>query len=140
MRTSFEVIPMIDCKRALALLASVSLFVPLAFAQPGGIQKATEAQEDPATHTVRLTVIVSRNSGEAVTDLRADEFRVFDERLERKITYLHGVAVGDRGFQYEIGFGVPSAKTANEYHHVEVQITRPNLTVRAQKGYVAQIY
>jgi hypothetical protein len=131
---------MIGCKRALALLASISLLVPLALAQSGSIPQATEAREDPATHNVRLTVVVTRNSGEAVSDLRADEFRLLDEKQERQITYLHGVAVGDRGFRYELDFGVPSAKIAGEYHHVEVQIARPNLTVTTQKGYAAQIY
>jgi hypothetical protein len=41
-------------------------------------------------------------------------------------------------FQYEITFNVPNDARPNEYHGVEVKVYKPNLIVRARKGYYVQ--
>jgi hypothetical protein len=39
---------------------------------------------------------------------------------------------------YEITLNMPPAEKPNEYHHVEVKVDKPGLTVRTRDGYYAQ--
>lgn len=39
---------------------------------------------------------------------------------------------------YEITFNPPTAKQRDEYHHLEVKVTKPGLTARTRQGYYAQ--
>jgi hypothetical protein len=39
---------------------------------------------------------------------------------------------------YEISFEAPSSERADEYHHLEIQLTKPGLIARTRQGYYAQ--
>jgi hypothetical protein len=61
---------------------------------------------------------------------------------DRAYSYGNGANNGcyEQGelFQYEITFNVPSDAGPNEYHGVEVKVFKPNLIIRARRGYVTQ--
>jgi VWFA-related protein len=46
--------------------------------------------------------------------------------------------LADAETYYEISFAVPSEGRPNEYHHLEVRVTRPGLTARTRRSYYAQ--
>jgi Ca-activated chloride channel family protein len=45
--------------------------------------------------------------------------------------------VDELGIQYTIGFQ-PNSKKDGKWHALELQVTRPNLTIRTRKGYIAE--
>jgi hypothetical protein len=73
-----------------------------------------------------------------VTDLQQRDFAVLDDGSKRTITSFKATDIGDGVFRYQITFEGSKAKTLNEFHHLEVRIGRPNLTVKTQQGYYAQ--
>jgi hypothetical protein len=112
--------------------------------------------------SIHLNVVVTRKSGQPVTDLQQRDFAIFDNNSTRSIRSFAAVIIkpkspevtaplkfageaSDAGtddpwelFQYEITFDAPCAERANEYHQVEVKVYKPNLIVRARQGYFAQ--
>lgn len=112
--------------------------------------------------SVHLSVIVTTKSGRPVTDLQQRDFKIFDNNSTRSITSFAPVIIKPQSpqtsspfkfagepseagtndpleiFQYEITFDAPCAERADEYHQVEVKVDKPNLIVRAPKGYFSQ--
>jgi hypothetical protein len=109
----------------------------LCFAAASAQQPIT-AEENPQDHSVQLNVVVTDRLTLSVTDLQQRDFAVLDDGSDRTITSFKATALGDGVFQYQITFEGSNAKTPNEFHHLEVRIGRPNLTVKTQKGYYAQ--
>ena len=147
---------MFVCKRVFSGLAAIVLCITTSFAQQA------PARGGDASRSVRLNVVVTTASGQCVTDLQQKDFKIFDNNLPQTITSFRAVTISpkqvevpDRAysygngvnngcyeqgelFQYEITFNVPSDARPNEYHGVEVKVYKPNLIVRARKGYYVQ--
>lgn len=144
------------CKRVFSVLAVIVLCMTTASAQQ------TSSKGGAASRAVRLNVVVTTASGQCVTDLQQNDFKVFDDNLPQPITSFKTVTISpkqievpDRAysygngakngcyeqgelFQYEITFNVPKDAPPNEYHGVEVKVYKPNLTVRTRRGYFTQ--
>jgi hypothetical protein len=107
---------------------------------------------------VRLVVIVLDSSGHPVTDLREQDFTVFDDELIRPIRVFATVnenenkrspalrAVEMRSAtqsstanvpRYEITFDAALASELKEYHRVAVKVDRPDLRIITSQGYYA---
>jgi hypothetical protein len=147
---------MFVCKRVVAILAVMLLCITTASAQQGS------SEGGAASRNVHLNIVVTTASGQCVTDLQQKDFKIFDNNLPQPITSFRAVTISpkqievpDRAysagngantwcyeegklFQYEITFNVPSDARPNEYHGVEVKVYKPNLIVRARKGYYVQ--
>jgi hypothetical protein len=125
------------------------------------------AQQAPSAGTlshrsIHVNVVVTTASGQPVTDLQEKDFVIFDNNSARPITSFDAVLIGptrqknaptmklasqvpntggsEQGdlFQYEITFDGAVAERPDEYHSLQVKVKRPNLKVRARKGYFAQ--
>jgi VWFA-related protein len=46
--------------------------------------------------------------------------------------------VADAAPYYEISFAPPPPERSDEYHHLEIRVTKPGLTARTRQGYYAQ--
>jgi hypothetical protein len=105
---------------------------------------------------VRLVVIVLDSSGHPVTDLRQNDFTVFDDELIRPIKAfvaiteakvspaLQTVALPSTPrslpanvSRYEITFDAALASELKEYHRVAVKVDRPDLRIITSQGYYA---
>jgi hypothetical protein len=105
---------------------------------------------------VRLVVIVLDSSGHPVTDLRQNDFTVFDDELIRPIKAFVAIteAKGSPALQtvalpstarslaanvsrYEITFDALSAPALKGYHTVAVKVDRPNLRIITSQRYYA---
>jgi hypothetical protein len=91
-----------------------------------------------SSQVVHFNVVVSRPSGQYVTDLKQQDFTLLDNRLAQPITSFRARQIGDELFQYELTFNAPPSAAPREYHNVEVRVDKPNLTVRTRRGYYAQ--
>lgn len=144
-----------SCKRVFGVLAVIVLCITTASSQ----QRSGEGVA--ASRIVHVNVVVTTASGQCVTDLQRQDFKIFDNNLPQPImsfrtvtispkqievpdhrAYSYGANNGcyEQGelFQYEITFNVPSDARPNEYHGVAVKVYKPNLTVRARQGYFTQ--
>jgi hypothetical protein len=115
------------------LLCSAFLWLATASAQ-----QPITAEENPQDHSVQLNVVVTDRLTLFVTDLQQRDFAVLDDGSNRTITSFKATGIGDGVFRYQITFEGSKAKTLDEFHHLEIRIGRPNLTVKTQKGYYAQ--
>ena len=54
------------------------------------------------------------------------------------VTELLQQCIADTDAYYEISFASAPAERPNEYHHIEVRVTKPGLISRTRQGYYAQ--
>jgi hypothetical protein len=96
------------------------------------------ALSQQSAQVVHFNVVVTKASGEYITDLKQQDFTLLDNRSAQPITSFRARQIGDDLFQYELTFNAPPSAAPSEYHNVEVKVDKPNLTVRTRKGYYAQ--
>jgi hypothetical protein len=94
------------------------------------------AQQAP--QSVHFNVVVTKASGQYVTDLKLEDFAILDNGLAQPIKSFRARQIGDDLFQYEMTFDAPASQRPNQYHAVEVRIDKPGLVMRTRKGYYAQ--
>jgi hypothetical protein len=94
------------------------------------------AQQSP--QNVHFNVVVTKASGQYVTDLKQQDFTILDNGLTQPIKSFSARQIGEDLFQYEITFDTPGSERPNQYHAVEVKVDKPGLVVRTRKGYYAQ--
>ena len=92
----------------------------------------------PSPQDVHFNVVVTKASGQYVTDLKQEDFTILDNGLTQPIKSFSARQIGEKLFQYEITFDAPGSERPNQYHAVEVKVDKPNLVVRTRKGYYAQ--
>jgi hypothetical protein len=104
--------------------------------------------------SVRIVVIVLDSSGHPMTDLRQQDFTVFDDDVIRPIRAFAAVNEEKRppAFQavnlrsatqwftanvprYEMTFDAASAPESKKYHRVAVKVDRPDLRIITSQGY-----
>ena len=57
---------------------------------------------------------------------------------DRDIVALLQKCMADTGAYYEMSFDAPPADHRDEYHSLEVGVSKPGLTARTRQGYYAQ--
>ena len=111
--------------------------------------------------TVRLRIFVTAKSGDAVTDLRRQDFTIYDRGAIQPITSFRVVLPkrqqGKQGVVtvslkrsanlpadtyplYEITFEGARSQGPREFHQVEVRVDRPNLRIETSQGYLTTGY
>jgi hypothetical protein len=117
-------------------------------------QQATLRDPTVSNGIVRLVVMVLDSSGHPVTDLRQQDFTVFDDDFIRPIRFFATVnenkssptlrAVEMRSVtqasaanvpRYEITFDAALTSELKEYHRVAVKVDRPDLRIITSRGY-----
>jgi hypothetical protein len=109
--------------------------------------------------TVRLRIFVTAKSGDAVTNLRRQDFTIYDRGAIQPITSFRVVLPkrqqGKQGVVtvslkrsedanspadiyplYEISFEGARSRGPREFHQIEVRVDRPNLRVETSQGYL----
>ena len=144
-------------RRAWLSLAAIPLLNIVSYAQRCSV---VEVQ---ATRSERFVVIVTTKSGSPVSDLREQDFKVFDNNSLRPINVFKVVNGSQKNVQtysltgvssmrqdsnardrlgsfprYEITFISAPALRSNEYHEVGIWVGRPDVEVWARQGYYAK--
>ena len=120
------------------MLGHKHVLVILCFALIGvGTVSAQQAALVGQSHTVKFNVQMTDGAGKWVTGLHVQDFTVMDEGTVRPITSFRAVTVGEEILQYEVTFDPAGGASANEYHHVEVRVNKPGLTIKTRRGYYA---
>jgi hypothetical protein len=135
---------------------SICLFLSVIMLSSSPVLTQKVSLRDPTVSNggVRLVVIVLDSSGHSVTDLRQQDFTVFDDDLIRPVRAFAAVpetngspavqAVTLRSTsqslrikvpRYEITFDAALAPDMKEYHKVEVKVDRPDLRIITSRGY-----
>jgi hypothetical protein len=130
----------------------------LAFVLGGGLAVAQQPTKGTVPRTVRVYVLVTTASGRPVTDLRAQDFSLWDNNvLQKRVTSFRLIRVNSSHLPqmafvstepqtghdsevlaYELTFDAPVAARTNEYHSLGVKVDRQKLNVLAPQGYYAQ--
>jgi hypothetical protein len=118
---------------------SLGFFVLLLSTSITRAQDLTVAQAH-ADGSVRLLVAVTTKTGQPVTDLREQDFTVFDGDVIRQIIWFRPVPMNSSTARtspiYELTFDGARSSGHREFHEVGIRVDRPDLKVITRQGYL----
>lgn len=118
---------------------SLGFFILLLSTSITPAQDLTVAQAN-ADGSVRLLVAVTTKTGHPVTDLREQDFTVFDGDVIRQIREFRPVSMNSSTARtspiYELIFDGARSSGRREFHEVGIRVDRRDLKVITRQGYL----